>query len=74
MRDILQGSLKIPTWPPPQSRLGFGDVKLEIVGFVRVLAWVLVPIGTFPPAKRKLFNNPLDWPGIFIVRPKVPTF
>ena len=42
----MQRFLQRPPWLPAQAGLGFGDVELEVVGFMRVNTAVLLPIST----------------------------
>ena len=57
-----------------QALFGFGYIELEVVGLVRVFAWLQLPTGALPPSLAKVLNDPLDRTGIFVTGAKVPAF
>ena len=72
--DVFKCLFKRPTGHPMQALLGFGDVELEVVGLVRVIANIFYPAGVVAPTVDHLINNPMHRAGIFVLGAEVPAF
>ena len=70
--NVFKRKLKRPARRPVQALLGFGDVELEVIGLVRVVAWLQLPTGALPPGLAKVINDPLHRAGVFVTGAKVP--
>jgi len=72
--DVFECGGQRPARLPAQAGTGFGDVELEVIGLVRVIATVLLPACAVAPTVDHVLNNPLHRAGIVVLGAEVPAF